>query len=74
MAATPQEVEAAARQIDSVHDALAPWDTGRYINFAERHVDPSDFFRDETLERLSGIKARYDPDDLIRSNHPIPPS
>jgi FAD binding domain/Berberine and berberine like len=73
MAATPEEVSAVARQIDSVQDALAPWDAGsRYLNFAERSVDPCDFFRAATFARLRGIKARYDPDDLIRSNHPIP--
>ena len=58
-----------------VQSALAPWDAGRtYMNFTERRVDGGKLFADETYDRLRRVKARYDREDVIRSNHPIPPA
>lgn len=75
MAATPELVPPVERAIDLLLDALGPWDAGcRYPNFAERRVDTSDFYPAETIDSLRRIKAAFDPDDLIRSNHPIKPS
>ena len=72
MARTPEMGAAIQRDIDLVMEALAPWQAGsRYLNFAERRVDPSDLYLAETLERLRRVKAHYDPEGLIRSNHPI---
>jgi len=45
-----------------------------YLNFAEATGDPADLYDDEAYGRLRAIKAGYDPDDLFRSNHPIPPA
>jgi hypothetical protein len=74
MAPVPELVAAIERQIDLLFEALAPWDAGRrYLNFAERRLDASSFYPADALERLRRIKAHYDPDDLIRSNHPILP-
>jgi hypothetical protein len=36
-------------------------------------ADPSDLCPAETIGRLRRVKAAHDPDDLIRSNHPIKP-
>jgi FAD/FMN-containing dehydrogenase len=53
--------------------ALAPWRAqGRYLNFAEHPSDVSGFYDAHTWDRLRAVKTAYDPDDLIRSNHPIP--
>ncbi len=58
-----------------VQDALAAWGAGRsFMNFTERHVDPSELFDAITFERLRRVKADYDPDDVIRGNHSIPPA
>jgi FAD/FMN-containing dehydrogenase len=64
-----------------VHDALAtlergvlPWRVGDYPNFVERPVDASRFFDAATWRRLRDVKAEYDPDDLFRGNHRIPPA
>jgi hypothetical protein len=56
-----------------VRSALAPWEAERnYPNFAERSFDVSDLFSPATCERLGRVKAQYDPEDLIRSTHPVP--
>ncbi|HEV2259657.1 MAG TPA: FAD-binding oxidoreductase [Streptosporangiaceae bacterium] len=74
MAATADLAPPVEHGIDLLLDMLAPWDAGRrYPNFAERHVDASDFYPAETIGRLRRIKAAHDPGDLIRSNHPIKP-
>lgn len=57
-----------------VQDALADWSAGRsFMNFTERRADPGDFFDAATHERLRRVKAEYDPDDVLRGNHSIPP-
>jgi FAD/FMN-containing dehydrogenase len=65
----------------AVHAALAaleravlPWRAGDYPNFVERPVDASRFFDEATWRRLREVKAQYDPDDLFRGNHRIPPA
>src|SRR6266516_4844306 len=58
-----------------VQDALAPWSAGRsFMNFTERRADPGELFDAATYARLRGVKAEYDPDDVIRGNHSIPPA
>jgi FAD/FMN-containing dehydrogenase len=55
-----------------VQDALAAWSAGRsFMNFTERRADPGEFFDAATYERLRRVKAEYDPDAVIRANHPI---
>jgi FAD/FMN-containing dehydrogenase len=58
-----------------LQDALAPWSAGRsFTNFTERRADPEELFDAATYARLRGVKAEYDPDDVIRGNHSIPPA
>lgn len=68
------ENEAAlGRHAAIARSALAPWEAERnYPNFAERSFNVSDLFSPATCERLGRVKAQYDPEDLIRSTHPIP--
>ncbi len=74
MAAAPELVPPVEHAIDLLLDTLRPWDAGRrYPNFAERRAGTSHFYPAETTRRLRRIKATYDPDELIRSNHPITP-
>jgi FAD/FMN-containing dehydrogenase len=62
-------VEAA---VEGILDALRPWDSGRrYLNFAETRVDPRSIFPPESYDRLRTVKARHDPDDRFRANHPV---
>jgi hypothetical protein len=45
-----------------------------YLNFAEASTDPASLFDDEAYGRLRAVKAGYDPEDLFRANHAIPPA
>jgi len=70
-AATAQATRATLARID---EALAPYRAGDYPNFVEEPADPSGFFDPATWRRLREVKALYDPGDLFRANHPIPPA
>jgi hypothetical protein len=69
------ELEAPARtQVQAVKDTLAPWAaTHMYLNFAETRQHTASFWTEQAHHRLHRIKTAVDPDDVIRSNHPIRP-
>lgn len=59
---------------------MRPFDTGgRYVNFeaedrgGDPHARALAAYGPQKLERLAAIKRRYDPDNLFRLNHNIPP-
>jgi hypothetical protein len=62
------------RSFAGIDAATAPHHVGRYTNFVESPADASGFYDAERWVRLREIKALYDPADLIRGNHHIPPS
>jgi FAD/FMN-containing dehydrogenase len=77
-AAPPDRADKATADIDRLIDAMTPWGTGQsYLNFTgvldatpertRRAYDP------ESYERLAAIKTTYDPHNLFRINHNIPP-
>ena len=68
------ELEAPVRaHVRAVKTALGPWAASHmYLNFAETQGDPARFWTQQAYHRLRRIKAAVDPDDLIRSNHPVP--
>jgi hypothetical protein len=70
------ELQAPVRtQVQAVKDALAPWAARHmYLNFAETQQDAAGFWTEQAYHRLRRIKTAIDPDDVIRSNHPIPPA
>jgi hypothetical protein len=45
-----------------------------YLNFAETRRDPAALWSEHAYRRLRQIKARVDPDDVIRANHPVAPA
>jgi hypothetical protein len=58
--------------MDRVKEALAPWlGAGHYLNFAEYEVDTSATYGAFTYRRLQAVKARLDPDNVIKANHAI---
>jgi FAD/FMN-containing dehydrogenase len=75
MTPTPEVAAAVAAALPAMRKAMAPYEGGRqYINFAEQKgVDVRGFYSPDTYERLRSVKAMYDPDDVFRANHPIPP-
>jgi len=74
MAPTAQAVSAVASAVTAAHAAMSPWAARQmYLNLADSRRDPASFWTPQAYDRLRRIKAAVDPDDLIRSNHPVPP-
>jgi len=72
MVPAPELESAVQAQVQAVKEALAPWAARHmYLNFAETPRDPATPWTDQTYHRLRRIKTAVDPDDVIRSNHPI---
>jgi FAD/FMN-containing dehydrogenase len=72
IAPTPQVGAAVRAHVELVQTALAEWDAGRdYLNFTERRERGDRLFGAVAHRRLQAVKARVDPDDVFRSNHPI---
>lgn len=67
--------EATQRDLAALGRLLAPHRVGDYPNFVEvAGTDPRTFWDAETWSRLTAVKAAYDPADLVRGNHHIPPA
>ena len=60
--------------LESVERAVLPYRTGDYPNFVMEPTDASRFFDADTWARLRQVKALYDPIDLFKGNHHIPPA
>jgi FAD/FMN-containing dehydrogenase len=75
MTPTPEVAAMVAAALPVMRDAMAPYEGGReYLNFAEQKgLDASRFYEADTYERLRSVKGIYDPDEVFRANHPIPP-
>lgn len=68
--------DAAVAWADEFAAAVEPWSTGyTYVNFLdEGHPRGARLaYHPSTWERLTRLKGRYDPDNLFRTNHNIPP-
>jgi FAD/FMN-containing dehydrogenase len=69
-----QTASAVTRSVAAVQAAMSPWSARQmYLNLAETARDPARFWSPQAYGRLSRIKAAVDPDNLIRSNHPVRP-
>jgi FAD binding domain len=55
-------------------DVFAPQRVGDYPNFVMTPTDASDFFDADTWAGLRRVKAQYDPRDVFRGNHQVPPA
>jgi FAD/FMN-containing dehydrogenase len=60
--------------LEAVERAVFPYRVGDYPNFVEEPTDASAFFDADTWARLRQVKALYDPSDLFKGNHHIPPA
>jgi hypothetical protein len=70
----PEAVPAVEARAVSVREALAPWDFGRrYMNLTEVPVGADALYPPETARRLKEVRARYDPDGLLKPNHSLLP-
>jgi FAD binding domain/Berberine and berberine like len=74
MTPVPELKAPVAAQVDAIKAALAPWAADHmYLNFADTRREPASFWGEQAYHRLRLIKTAVDPDDVIRSNHPIRP-
>jgi FAD/FMN-containing dehydrogenase len=71
----PEEAAVHERWADGLASALRDGDTAAYVNFLgdEGEARVHDAYPAPTWERLAEIKRRYDPENLFRANHNIPP-
>jgi hypothetical protein len=79
MLALPEHLAQVDTTQQGLLDSLAPWSTGAvFPNFLDsKDLDPVRVRRaytDADYERLAAIKATYDPENLFRFNHNIPPA
>lgn len=72
MAPAP-EVELIVRtQVSELLSAMSPWTSPhRYCNFTETSHPGETLWSESSIQRLRQIKASVDPEDRIRSNHPV---
>jgi hypothetical protein len=70
----PAAEPAVEEKIGAVLAAVAPHRTGEYPNFVEQPADASTFFEPATWQRLRDVKALYDPRDVFKGNHHVPPA
>jgi hypothetical protein len=74
MAPTAQAASAVSSAVKTALTTMSPWAARQmYLNLTDTRRDPASFWTPQAYERLRRIKAAVDPDDLIRSNHPVPP-
>jgi FAD/FMN-containing dehydrogenase len=74
VAADEESTATANAYLEAVEQAVLPYRTGDYPNFVDEQVDTSAFFDADTWARLRAVKALYDPSDLFKGNHHIPPA
>jgi FAD binding domain len=69
---TPELVGLVRAHAHAVKDALAPWRASYdYYNFEETPAAAGTVLPAASYHRLQEIKARYDPDQVIISTHPV---
>ncbi|GIH61673.1 FAD-binding oxidoreductase [Microbispora siamensis] len=63
---------------DLLLEQMSPWSTGgRYLNFLDASATPDQVraaYSPDAYARLAELKAEYDPGNVFRLNHNIPPS
>lgn len=70
----PEAEAPALAALAAVKAAVAGEQSASYPNFVEEPADASTFWDAATWHRLRTVKALYDPSDIFRGNHHIPPS
>ena len=66
--------ERCVRWVRELYDAAEPFGIGHYVNSLVEDMSVESAYRPDTLQRLSALKATYDPTNFFRMNPNIPPS
>jgi hypothetical protein len=71
----PEIAEPVRAQLEAAKELVDGFANGRnYSNFTEVKTDTSTFFGAAAYSRLRAVKSVYDPGNLFRANHEIPPA
>ena len=74
MAMTPEMGMAVTGAVGAVKGSLGAWESDfAYLNFAEQPVGDR-LLPPAAWQRLREVKAKYDPENLFRANHQVPPA
>ncbi len=65
---------AVTTSLDAVDGILDRHRLGRYLSFVEKPADAHEFYDPATWARLRRVKADYDPSDIFKGNHHVPPA
>jgi hypothetical protein len=71
------DVDAVRAAHDKLGRALSPWTVGRCLNFTYGETTPEEVstaYDPDDYRRLTELKVRYDPGNMFRLNHNIPPA
>ncbi|MGH2859259.1 MAG: FAD-binding oxidoreductase [Solirubrobacteraceae bacterium] len=72
IAPTAEAVAAIESELERIEAAMAPWAANEaLLNFADTRRDPATLWSEHVHRRLRHVKERFDPQDLIRANHPV---
>jgi FAD/FMN-containing dehydrogenase len=72
MIPVPELREPLGAAVHGFVEALQPWAAAHtYLNFAEGRRASKTLWTESAHHRLRRIKAEYDPENVIRSNHPL---
>ena len=72
MPMTPELSEAIPQHLAKIEQTMQPWaGEGSYYNFTERPCDADAILPAEVCARLADVKRRYDPGNMIVSNHSV---
>ena len=75
MLPVPELAAPTEAQIRAVKGAVTPWASRQmHFNFADSRRPMETFWDADTFARLRRVKAAVDPDEMILSNHPVPPA
>jgi FAD/FMN-containing dehydrogenase len=72
---TPEAIDVVESYARVLLDTVAPWShEHRYYNLAEAEGEADSVLPRDSYRRLREIKAKYDPDEVIITNHPVRPA
>jgi FAD/FMN-containing dehydrogenase len=57
------------QQFERVHRSIAMYQTGEYVNFAERATRPDRLWEERKLDRLRTVRQQWDPRGVLHANH-----